>query len=482
MNNEVTVILNIYKRPQHLEEQYNSILVQTHKPKSIIIWNNGNTEFDFTKYKQETIFVDCSKNLGVWSRFIMALNSNTEYICLFDDDTIPGPQWLESCIGYIKKYDGLLGTIGVIFKPGKYYVTKNRVGWAEPNETIEEVDIVGHSWFIRRENLIKLMSELPNTEEFYKWGEDIYLSYMLQKHLHLKTYVPPHSKNNLAIWGSQPETAVNYGIEPVAISQTSDFSGFHKALTYFCDKNFETIENKKLFLRNYNNSIHYFLNKIRNKQPFALIRFADGEYSIINNIVCHNSLDNWKYHGQKSMISKHLYEAMNINGSNAYVGIAAPCDDATMYKYYIDNIEFKANLTYANIFCNNNYAVFKNFIDTSDLNIVLISSDCFENKKLGNLNVIYHYKIHERLVEFWETNWQMHKRNVEKLATMFNNTLFIISGGPVGKVMINFMYNINKENTYMDVGSTIDPYTKQKVSRHYQMDGNWYSNHICDNF
>lgn len=75
----------------------------------------------------------------------------------------------------------------------------------------------------------------------------------------------------------------------------------------------------------------------------------------------------------------------------------------------------------------------------------------------------------------------MHKRNVEKLALMFNKTLFIVSGGPVGKIMISFMYNVNKENMYLDVGSTIDPFTKNKTSRHYQMTGNWYSNHICDN-
>lgn len=232
--NQVTVILNVYKRPQHLEEQYNSIINQTHKPESIIIWNNNNTEFDFTKYKTLTTFVDCSKNLGVWARFIMALNANTEYICLFDDDTIPGSKWLETCISTIKNYDGLLGTIGVIFKCGrKEYVTLKRHGWAEPNENIEEVDIVGHSWFTKREHLMKLVSELPNTQQFYRWGEDIYLSYMLQKHLHLKTYVPPHKPNQIEEWGSKPDTAFEYGIEPVAISQTADFSGFSGAFKYF---------------------------------------------------------------------------------------------------------------------------------------------------------------------------------------------------------------------------------------------------------
>jgi hypothetical protein len=33
-------------------------------------------------------------NFGVWARFAFALNATTKYVCVFDDDTLPGKKWL----------------------------------------------------------------------------------------------------------------------------------------------------------------------------------------------------------------------------------------------------------------------------------------------------------------------------------------------------------------------------------------------------
>jgi hypothetical protein len=46
----------------------------------------------------------------------MALLANTEYVCIFDDDTIPGKRWFENYLSTIKQYNGLLGTVDVLFK------------------------------------------------------------------------------------------------------------------------------------------------------------------------------------------------------------------------------------------------------------------------------------------------------------------------------------------------------------------------------
>ena len=55
----------------------------------------------------------CNKNLGVWARFAYAINADTEYICVFDDDTIPGKKWFENCLETMKTHRGLLGCRGV---------------------------------------------------------------------------------------------------------------------------------------------------------------------------------------------------------------------------------------------------------------------------------------------------------------------------------------------------------------------------------
>ena len=142
-------------------------------------------------------------------RFAFALNAKSEYICIFDDDTIPGRKWLENCYNTIQTREGLLGTIGLLyqnpFPPDNpncsYYEYYERVGWANPNEEIKQVDLVGHSWFFKKEWLSDYWREQPNPK-YNLCGEDMHFSYMLQKYRNLPTFVPSHPKNDTEMWGS----------------------------------------------------------------------------------------------------------------------------------------------------------------------------------------------------------------------------------------------------------------------------------------
>jgi|AntRauTorckE6833_2_1112554.scaffolds.fasta_scaffold19909_2 hypothetical protein len=478
----ITVILNIYKRPHTLKEQFEAIINQTIKPKKIFIWNNGckDVDFDFYKKHSNVTFFDSNNNLGVWSRFIVAMNTNTDYVCVFDDDTIPGKKWFENCINTLKTREGLLGTIGVVFKHGSNYTPDNRYGWANPNDTTREVDIVGHSWFFKRDLLEQFMKEIPNLETFKTCGEDIHFSYVLQKYTNLKTYVPPHPKNNIELWGSMPDKALKYGIDSVAISINSDTNKyFDEALKYYQRKGFETIKNKEFSLRNYNLSINYFLNKIARRKSFCLIRLGDGEYNILIN----KSLkvaEGWSFK-EGSILTNHLKESINIDKSNVYYGISAPCDlnGQTINNYYVENIKNNSNLTFANILCNNNYQKFKNFIQTASMNVILISCNKPDNDLLGKLKIIEYYKISSDLVDNWDKEYKTHLNKVKYLSKKYTNEMFFISGGPIAKVFIATMYKYNPNNMYIDVGSTIDPFTKGVITRPYQKDGSNFNSHIC---
>jgi glycosyltransferase involved in cell wall biosynthesis len=226
---KITVILNAFKRPQFLQEQINAIKNQTIKPKELMIWNN-NAENQI-KFDSTTI-ANSNKNFGVWSRFAYALNAKTEYICIFDDDTIPGNRWLENCKETIKNYDGLLGTIGLVFKDTNSYYPHKKYGWDSKNGNINNketvrVDIVGHSWFFKREWLPYLWIE--KIEGFDLVGEDMTFSYAIQKHLGLNTYVPPHPKHNMSLWGSIK--GMKYSMTPGGISHSKD--NLNKMIEYY---------------------------------------------------------------------------------------------------------------------------------------------------------------------------------------------------------------------------------------------------------
>jgi hypothetical protein len=240
----VSVILNGYKRSHHFEKQLNAIKNQTIPPNEIFLWQNKGNDFD-EKLTNQTIHANCNYNLGVWSRFAFALNATSEYICIFDDDTIPGKKWLENCINTIKTHDGILGTIGVKFLTETGYMPVQRVGWDNPNEETQVVDIIGHCWFFKREDLSVFWRELPDVNQSKISGEDIHFSYMLQKYTNKKTYVPPHPKEDIDMWGSNPETARSIGTDSVAIS-TNHITGSQINTSYlnYLKKGFKILKNE----------------------------------------------------------------------------------------------------------------------------------------------------------------------------------------------------------------------------------------------
>jgi len=241
VNKKITVILNGYRRPHALKAQIDALARQTVSPDTVMFWQNKDSDekFDYSLL-QSCIVTVSNANFGVWARFAYALNATTEYVCVFDDDTIPGSKWLENCLDTIEKQEGLLGTIGVIFKD-ENYISYDRHGWANPNEETKQVDIVGHSWFFKREWLGAFWRDAPVPESRI-CGEDMHFSYSIQKHLGLGTFVPPHPKDDQEMWGSNPSLAFQYGVDKNAISVNHHASAFGKALKTTIDKGFKLLE------------------------------------------------------------------------------------------------------------------------------------------------------------------------------------------------------------------------------------------------
>lgn len=228
MSNDITVVLNGYKRSHVFETQLKAVENQTIKPSDIMLWQNYAQ--DFKNIPSHIKHANNNYNYGVWARFAFALNAKTKYICVFDDDTIPGDMWFENCTNTISKYNGLLGTIGIICNSSKGYIPNIRYGWDNPIDVAKQVDFVGHSWFFEREWLSYFWRELPREGDILV-GEDIHFSHMLQKYANKNTYVPPHPKNNKRKWGSLPGSAMAIGTDQAAIS--ININNLQKMYDYF---------------------------------------------------------------------------------------------------------------------------------------------------------------------------------------------------------------------------------------------------------
>ena len=197
---DVTVILNAYRRPYNLPMQIEAIRSQTHPPKNIWLWVNAhedNAGYDFESLGVDRIFKN-DYNWKFYGRFAAALLADTEYVAMYDDDTVPGKKWHQNCLETMKTHEGILGTAGIILK-GDRYVQHDRCGWPTQNAETTEVDLVGHGWFFKREWLRYLWQEKPTT---WDNGEDIQFAFMSKIHGNIPTYCPPHPQKDRELHGS----------------------------------------------------------------------------------------------------------------------------------------------------------------------------------------------------------------------------------------------------------------------------------------
>jgi GT2 family glycosyltransferase len=220
MSDDVSVVLSGFRRLHYLPEQLAAVRAQTVPPAEILVWNNDpddGTPRDGTWQitHEGTRAAHASCNFGVWARFAYALNAKSPYVCVFDDDTVPGPRWIESCLRHMSEREALYGTIGILYtnpqppwsagQPGgcSYYESQVKIGWYDTGnrDFPAEVDLVGHAWFFKRAWLSTFWRELP-PPDVTLCGEDMHFSFMLQKYLGVPTIVPPHPSSDRSVWGS----------------------------------------------------------------------------------------------------------------------------------------------------------------------------------------------------------------------------------------------------------------------------------------
>ena len=242
---DITVILNCYRRPQYLEEQIAAIRSQTKKPVQIWLWINyheDNKYFDFSQLSVDRV-INNNYNWKYYGRFAAAMLADTEYVALFDDDTIPGKKWFESCLATMKLTPGILGGAGVAVE-GDQYRKHARYGWSSQNEETVEVDLVGHAWFFKQDWVKYLWMEKP-----YTWdnGEDIQFSYCCQKYGNVQTYCPPHPKEDVEVFSSLK--GYEYGVDDKASSNSRNHTVFYQqrdaCVSNAIDNGWKTVEMRK---------------------------------------------------------------------------------------------------------------------------------------------------------------------------------------------------------------------------------------------
>ena len=198
--NDITVLINGFNRPEYLKDQIAALNAQTIRPDKILVL--------FTKPKKDfpvpfidgIDFIVVENDQGLNTRFAVGLIARTKFICILDDDIMPGKKWLESCLDIIREEDVVISSYGIKFTDSWSDLTGLKYGDHGIHSNVStEIDMAGHSWFMKKEWLKFFWMEEP-----LDWtvSDDIHLSYTMRKYGKLKLVVSSYPEDNPDVWGN----------------------------------------------------------------------------------------------------------------------------------------------------------------------------------------------------------------------------------------------------------------------------------------
>ena len=209
--------------------------------------------------------------------------------------------------------------------------------------------------------------------------------------------------------------------------------------------------------KNYREDLNQIIEKLKKKESFAFSKYADGELYILLNRPINNG-EFWFNPITDSSQRQQLANSLRYKNDNYYVGIACPCciGGRPAHQWYKDQSDQKQeNLTWANIFVNGNYHYYlDNMVPLySNYDVILVSNTDSNLEKLP-FKVKKHFKIGKNA-------WIEDSSLIEEMKNYIKDekiekNLFLFCAGPFGNILVQQLFDYNKNNTYIDIGSTLN--------------------------
>jgi len=214
---------------------------------------------------------------------------------------------------------------------------------------------------------------------------------------------------------------------------------------------------------------------IKEKIPFAFVRFGDGEFTILKNIKCkRNGFDYNPDNARDLEFRRKLYDALTYDREDNYtVGICNKYVEPahTWLKQRVHRVPIDAD-----IFINRNYLKFIKECFPLFEDAVLIINEKGNVKKLP-------FKCNSSLTiknSAWRYNNWIDVSLLYWLSDKKIPQIILVAGGAYSCVLIHELWKKNKNHIYIDVGSALDIFIFQSITRMYQkrLKGTIWENHL----
>lgn len=227
--------------------------------------------------------------------------------------------------------------------------------------------------------------------------------------------------------------------------------------------------------KDFKEEIILLFDRLKSKKYFSFSKYADGEWFMMRDIPVNN--DEFNYTKNDQFYKDKLIESFKFKDGDYYVGVSCPCCQGNEHQNMLEFSEQKnENLTFANIFVNANYAFYRdNFIEEyKNWDIHLVAN---KNAKIMDLP----FKI-EKFYPVENTAWKENYSLIDEIKKEnYEGKLFLFACGPFGNMLSHQLWESNKNNTYLDIGSTLNPWLQSEGFKreYYNNINSLFSNRTC---
>ena len=229
--------------------------------------------------------------------------------------------------------------------------------------------------------------------------------------------------------------------------------------------------------KDFKEEIYKLFDKFKNNDTFCFSKFADGEWAAMLN----ENLNNSEFENTPNTPQSYrdqLINAIKFKDPNYYIGTCCHCcngDRADKMRNFCGQ-DFE-HMTFANVFVNSNYSIYKETFlkeySNYDVHLVANERSSFEDLPFKP----------EKIYPIGFSAWVNNHNLIEEIKQAnLSNKLFLFCAGPFGNLLAHQLFEANKNNKYIDAGSTLNPWLKSEgFRRDYYIDGyqSNFTNRAC---
>lgn len=232
--------------------------------------------------------------------------------------------------------------------------------------------------------------------------------------------------------------------------------------------------------KTYRGDLLKFHEKLKARENFAFCKFSDGELFILQGRKFTLS-PKPEHHGYQapydykdidperdSFQRDRLFDALRYDHPDYYVGICAPNDQGheTFDWMRKESGRDEEHLTWANLFVNANYKTYRELYlpEYASRKVVMVCSQYSDLSKLG-FEPVKDFRVGPNCIV--NDYGLINVIKVWMLANEIKDHLFLFACSSLGNFMCHQLHAACPHNTYIDVGSTMNPDLGLSLDRGY---------------